>query len=144
MIVKEYRSALKQTAVASAFPYGYTLTIWTSGAVLSHARGLPTTGDAFLFMAGALAGFALVALVAFGGLRSETVPDRGALSVWEAFHLLSIGAAIGVAALVAHLLHSFAAWPLVGFLATVIYLATVALQISLLAAAGESRETEPD
>ena len=35
-----YKSALRATVAASAAPYGYTLTIWTTGAVLSHARGI--------------------------------------------------------------------------------------------------------
>jgi hypothetical protein len=41
-----YRSALRATVAASAAPYGYTLTIWTTGAILSHARGIPNTGEA--------------------------------------------------------------------------------------------------
>jgi hypothetical protein len=44
----------------SVAPYGYTLTVWTSGAVLTHARGIPSTADALLFMLGAVLGFALV------------------------------------------------------------------------------------
>ena len=50
-----YRSAVRTTVAASAAPYGYTLTIWTSGAVLSHARGIPSTGAALLFLVGAVA-----------------------------------------------------------------------------------------
>jgi hypothetical protein len=127
-----YHSALRQTVVSSAFPYGYTLTIWTSGAVLSHARGLPTTVDAFLFMGGALIGFASVALIAFGGLYSKNVRPPAVFSLWEAFHLFSIGLAIGVAAVVAHTVHSVVAWPLDGFLATVLYLTMTAIQIALV------------
>jgi hypothetical protein len=127
-----YRRALRETVVASAFPYGYTLTIWTSGAVLSHARGLPTTADAFLFMGGALIGFALVAMIAFRELHSHRVRRIEIFSLWEAFHLLSIGLAIGVAAIVAHFVHSMAAWALDGFLATSLYLTTTALQIALV------------
>jgi hypothetical protein len=61
----------------SIAPYGYTLTVWTSGAVLTHARGIPTTVDALLFMVGAVVGFALVGVASFGGFRSAPIarPD---------------------------------------------------------------------
>jgi hypothetical protein len=133
MIGHKYREALKETVVASAFPYGYTLTIWTSGAVLSHERGLPTSVDAVLFMAGALVGFALVGTIAFCGFHSGHVRRLQIFSLWEAFHLLSIGLSIGLATTVAHLLHSKAAWPLDGFLATIVYLTMTALQIAIVA-----------
>jgi hypothetical protein len=128
-----YRNALEDTVVASAFPYGYTLTIWTSGAVLAHARGLPTTADAFLFMGGALIGFATVALIALRGFTSRRVAQPvQVFSLWGAFHLLSIGVAIATAAAVAHLVHNKAAWLLVGLLATALYLTVSAFQITLV------------
>jgi hypothetical protein len=37
----------------SIAPYGYTLTVWTSDAVLTHARGVPSAPDALLLMLGA-------------------------------------------------------------------------------------------
>ncbi len=143
MTGEHYRGALKQTVVSSAFPYGYTLTIWTSGAVLSHARGLPTTADAFLFMGGALIGFALVALIAFGGLYSQNVRPPAVFSLWEAFHLFSIGLAIGLAAIVAHLVHNMAAWPLDGFLATVLYLTMTAIQIAFVTGLDQEEPASP-
>src|SRR5437660_4917124 len=72
-----YGSALRTAVAASAAPYGYTLTIWTSGAVLSHARGIPGAGDALLFLAGAVAAYVLVA-----GRRLQ--PDAGRLGrLWR-------------------------------------------------------------
>lgn len=58
----EYRRNLRAALGASAGPYGYTLTIWTTGAVLIHAFGMPSPLDAFLFMAGAVVAFAFVGL----------------------------------------------------------------------------------
>ena len=52
-MLARYRSALRATIAASAAPYGYTLTVWTSGAVLSHARGIPSAAEALLFLGGA-------------------------------------------------------------------------------------------
>ena len=61
-----YRRALQLTVAAAAAPYGYTLTVWTSGAVVAHERGIPDAVGAILFAAGAIIGFALVGLVAYG------------------------------------------------------------------------------
>ena|SRR5215211_2249260 len=60
------RAALGTMVAASAAPYGYTVTIWSSGAVLMHSHGTPNVGDVFLFIAGALTGFALLSLAAQG------------------------------------------------------------------------------
>ena len=46
------RAALATVVAASAVPYGYTLTIWGSGAVLLRSLGAPTAAEAFIFAAG--------------------------------------------------------------------------------------------
>jgi hypothetical protein len=38
------RRAFATTVSASAAPYGYTLTVWSSGALLIHFRGSPAVG----------------------------------------------------------------------------------------------------
>ena len=60
-----YRHSLRQAVGASAGPYGYTLTIWTSGAVLVHKEGLPTGGEAVLFALGSIIAFAAAGAFAF-------------------------------------------------------------------------------
>ncbi len=118
-----YRKKLRTTVGSSAAPYGYTLAIWTTGAVLTNARGIPDTLAAFAFMAGAVLGFALVGALAFGGITKHFDQDHGdAPLIWGSFHFFSIGAAIGVAALVAYFVESFIAWPLGAFLSTTTYL----------------------
>lgn len=127
-----YRDHLQAAVVASAAPYGYTLTVWTSGAVAMHARGLPSAWQALLFLAGAVAGFAAVGAAALGGpgrvLRSSRAT---AVRLWGAFHVPSVGLAIGAVALVVDLVHSALAWPLVGFAATATYLLAIAAQFTL-------------
>ncbi len=46
----DYREHLHTAVGSSAAPYGYTLATWTTGAVLTHAYGIPATTDALLFM----------------------------------------------------------------------------------------------
>jgi hypothetical protein len=70
-----YRPALRAAVAASAAPYGYTLTIWTSGAVLSHTRGIPSAVEALLFLVGAVAAFALVGGLAVGGRPQRLAPE---------------------------------------------------------------------
>src|SRR5947209_6189379 len=60
-----YRRAVRRAVSMSLGPYGYTVTIWTSGGVLIHARGAPNAIDALLFMLGAVAGFASVGIASF-------------------------------------------------------------------------------
>jgi hypothetical protein len=111
-------------------PYGYTVTIWTSGGVLIHTRGAPSSIDALLFMLGAVSGYASVGIVSFGsaGARALTVNPP---AIWAGFHVIGIGLAIGAATVVAQGVHSTAAWPLGGFVVTSIYLLVLAAQLAL-------------
>ncbi|MGI9184006.1 MAG: hypothetical protein ACR2GZ_03435 [Solirubrobacteraceae bacterium] len=122
----------------SAIPYGYTLTIWTSGAAIERSHGTPTVGDTFLFLIGAVAGFALLGSLSQIEDDPPLKPKPGDLIRTGLIQILAVGLALGAAALVA-LLHSFAVWPLGGYAATVIYLAVVAMEL-----AGSSRVASSD
>jgi hypothetical protein len=128
----DYRSHLQSAVAASAAPYGYTLTIWTSGAVASHERGLPTTGDALLFLLGAVFGFGLAAAIAYGR-PTEIFASRehGMVRLWGGFHLISVGLAIAASSLVVSAVESWLAWPLVGLIATFTYLLVIAGQFTI-------------
>ena len=138
---KRYKSALRVTVASSAAPYGYTLTIWTSGAVLSHAQGIPNAGEALLFLAGAVAGYALVGGLAFGGLSEQLVPEPARAVVWGGLHLVSVALAIGAASLVAHFVEDVAAWLLGGFLVTGVYLVASAAQLTIALATARGTQT---
>ena len=127
-----YRTHLRTVVASSAAPYGYTLTVWTSGAVAIHARGIPTTLDALMFLGGAVAGFAAVGALAHGsaGRVLNAAPDAR-VRLWGGFHVPSVGAAIGAVALVTALVEDALAWPLVGFAATSIYLLVIAAQFTI-------------
>ena len=127
-----YRTHLKTVVATSAAPYGYTLTIWTSGAVATHARGIPTAWDALLLLVGAVLGFAIVAALAYGH-PSELLASRehGSVRLWGGFHLVSVGLAIGAAALVTTVVKDPVVWMIVGLAATVVYLVVIALQFTL-------------
>ncbi|HEY1355410.1 MAG TPA: hypothetical protein VGF09_03760 [Solirubrobacterales bacterium] len=127
-----YRAHLQAAVATSAAPYGYTLTIWTSGAVTTHAEGLPTTIDALLFLAGAVAGFALVGAGAHGSaVRVFRNPEESAVRLWGGFHIPSVAVAIAGSSIVVALFSGPVVWPLVGFFATSIYLLGIAAQFTI-------------
>lgn len=142
MLRTRYRKALRGTVAASAAPYGYTLTIWTSGAVLSHARGIPDTAEALLFLIGAVSAYALVGGLAFGGLSEHAAPEPAPPVVFGGLHLFSVGAAIGAASLVAHFVTNTTAWPLAGFFATSLYLLVSASQLGIAQATRSGSPSE--
>jgi uncharacterized YccA/Bax inhibitor family protein len=131
-----YRKAARQAVSLSIAPYGYTLTVWTSGAVLTHARGIPNTGDALLFLVGAVGGFALVGVASFGRLTARVEIDARQPALWAGFHVLSVGVAIGATTAIAHLLEDRGAWAIGGFAATLSYLVLLALQLALATETG--------
>ena len=128
----DYRYHLRGVIAASAAPYGYTLTLWTTGAVASHAEGLPSALDALLLLAGAVAGFALVGTYAFGSINEVLIPrTAGEVRVWGGMHLPSVGSSILLVALIIHTVRGVWVWPVVGLVATATYLLVIGVQFWL-------------
>jgi hypothetical protein len=128
-----YRQHLRGVVAASAAPYGYTLTVWTAGAVATHAQGsLPSSADALLLLIGAVLGFGAVGAFAFNGINGVLAPGtRGEVRVWGGMHLPSVGLSIAAITGLTHLVHGRLMWTLVGFCATVIYLLAIGAQFWL-------------
>jgi hypothetical protein len=122
-------------ASGSAVPYGYTVTLWSSGAVLSHVHGPPDLPRIALFMVSAIAGYNL-----FGGVaRRLSMPSSddfgGHVKVIAGMlNWLAVAAAVA-AAWVCSQLPSAAAWAAGPGAATVVYLTLSAVQL----AAAEAR-----
>lgn len=117
----------------SAAPYGYTLTLWTSGATATHAQGtLPSSVDALLLLVGAVAGFGAVAVAGFGGLNGVLAAETGgAVRVWGGLHLPSVGMSILLVTGLTSLVRGWFLWPAVGFTATATYLLVLTAQFWL-------------
>jgi len=128
----DYRHHLRSVVTASAAPYGYTLTLWTGGAVATHSEGVPSTVDALLLLGGAVLGFAAVGAYAFGGINGVLSPGASReVRLWGGLHLPSVGSSILLVTLVAHLVSGHVVWPLVGFIATATYLLVIGVQFWL-------------
>jgi hypothetical protein len=131
-----YLRALATVVRRSAIPYGYTITIWTSGAVLEHGHGRPTLGQTYLFLLGAVGGFAVVALIAARSAPRRLEPAAGAVLLIGAINVLALGLALGAAALVS-MIRGGAAWPLGSFAATTVYLLAASVELLLAQRGGE-------
>ncbi|HET7324338.1 MAG TPA: hypothetical protein VFJ06_08410 [Halococcus sp.] len=70
------RELLARNLVAESEAYGYTLTIWAGGEIAIHLYGSPSLTQIFLYVIGALIGFAGLALLAFPHLFTDRDPDR--------------------------------------------------------------------
>jgi hypothetical protein len=118
---------------ASAAPYGYTVTLWSSGAVLLRSHGTPHVAEVFAFLAGALAGFELMALLARGSLgRADLLGDPADRVRAGMLHVLAVGGSVGAVALLAEI-DSWPAWPLSAFAATACYLFLASLELTVVA-----------
>lgn len=120
-----YRSDLRGVVGSSATAYGYTLTVWSTGSVLSHAYGPPSPPLVFAFLAGAVLAFAVVGVLAFGGVTTEFGGGSGHVQLWGSFHFLSAGLAVGAAWLTSLVAPSLLGWALGAFVATAAYLVVV-------------------
>lgn len=105
----------------SALPYGYTLTVWSSGAVLMHEHGPPAVGDVFMFIAGGGAAFAFLALLARRVTGEPLGPGFGSLERAGVLNVTGSLAGVGLVALIAGI-PGHLAWPLGSFAGTLAYL----------------------
>ena len=129
--IEQYAGSAKAVLQGSALPYGYTITLWSTGAMVMSKHGPPKPGSVFLFAAGAIAGFAVMALLLARASASDPVePTSSDLLATGMTHVAAVGAAVGAAALIAHLA-SGVVWPLASFVATTAYLVLASLQLAI-------------
>lgn len=122
---RRYRSDLRNVVGSSATAYGYTLTVWSTGSILSYAYGPPSPPLVFAFFGGAVLAFALIGALAFGDVTALPVGEANRTELWGSFHFLSVALAVGAAWLVSAYAPSFPGWPLGAFVSTIAYLVVV-------------------
>ena len=133
------RAALATAVTASAAPYGYTLVISGSAALLLRFNGLPSTGDVFMFLAGGIGGFNILGLVAEELLPgTKPIERRQARVLAGILDWIAVGAAVGAVAVLAEL-HGWVSWLLGPLVATVVYLLIAALQLAAVSDRGALR-----
>ncbi len=129
------RRHLRTSVVESAAPYGYTLTIFGAGSVTEYIVGKPHVFEVLLYLGGAVGGFLLIGLVAYGRLtvrlrKPEPTPE----AIWGHAAVLSAGLSIFACWVFLQVLDTNLSWLIVGFLATAIYLFLNAVQTTIASA----------
>jgi hypothetical protein len=131
---RRYRASLALVVAASSTPYGYTVSIWSTGAILMSSHGVPSGAQVVGFIGGALGGFALLGLASRRHLTGGSSPHQAGDRVTAGtLHWIAVSAAVGGVALIRPL-PGWAAWPLGSFVATTTYLLAAGLQLTLVSA----------
>jgi hypothetical protein len=104
-------------------PFGYTLTIWSSGAIAIGRYGFPKFGDIFAFLLGGITAYVILALLS---IRSAPTASRLEVRRSTTLNVCAIIAAIAVSAI-----SRLVSVPYLGFFAasgagTLVYIVTLA------------------
>jgi hypothetical protein len=111
---------------------GYSISITAAFALLQTSRNDTGISAIFLYAAGAVLAFAIVACLASGFFREELEDESSNVkSLAGAFSFLSVGLALGVAYLGGLLIPGIVAWLVSGFLTSVVYVASVGLELTM-------------
>ena len=112
--------------------YGYSVSITAAFALLQTSRSDTGVLEIFVFAAGAVVAFALIAALASGFFREELEDQPSNVkSLAGALSFFSVGLALGVAYVVGILIQSLAGWPVSAFLTTIVYVASVGLELAV-------------
>lgn len=123
-----YARALKTSLLGTALPYGFALTVFTSGQALLHLHGSPNVGQLYLFAAGVAAAYGSLRLFTWGTPTAGSSPSKTDHPVRAgSVHVAAIGLGLGTAALLGQI-PGGVAWPLAGLCSTLVYLLVNALE----------------
>lgn len=85
----EPKTRLTHNLLAESEAYGYTLTIWGAGALLINTYGTPGLSEVFLYIGGALSGFAALGAVAFDSITTAPNEQDRQVVVVSIIHVLA-------------------------------------------------------
>lgn len=127
---EHYRRILSRIAASIDLPFGYTLSVWAAGHLVTSRFGFPTPTHVFLFVGGAISGYLLIGGISFpyfSGLGVRRIPGATLLNA------ASLIAAAAVSLMALFVNSAALGFFLGGFLATAVY----ALMLSLLVYVGQ-------
>ena len=112
--------------------YGYSISITAAFAILQTSRSDTGILEIFVFAAGGVVAFAIIAALVSGFFREELEDQPSNVkSLAGALSFFSVGLALGVAYLVGILLKGLAAWPVSAFLTTLVYVTAVGIELAV-------------
>lgn len=125
---RDLSAALGAVVGATAFPFGYTISIWSGGALLINANGHPGAGSTFAFAGGAVIGFIPLALVAHRTIGEPPAADARDRLIAGTLNAIAVTTSLAAVALIAEI-HSWPAWPLASAAVTLSYIVGAAAQL---------------
>ncbi|GAA4941753.1 hypothetical protein GCM10023224_24870 [Streptomonospora halophila] len=140
LYLRELRLALRNNSGA----YGYSVMITGTLAVLTAVNRSPQVGQVFLFLLGAVLSFAAVEVLATRVFTKPMNEDEATkvIALGSSLNFASIAVAVGAAALVALVLPSTLSWTAGGFVASLVYLLTAAVEMAVARRIEEYRNLE--
>jgi hypothetical protein len=134
-----------QTAVVdNSTAFGFSVTVTASYGALDRLAADPSLGDVAGFAVCAAAAFALLQVVTTRGFRRRPgTATRQVVLLGTAFDIVSVALGVGTAMLVGAVVPAWGAWALGGFLASLVFTGSQAIEL-VVAARLERREGELD
>ena len=127
-----YASGLKTSVHNNAIAYGFSIMITAALALISASRDTPGIWEVLTFAGGAVLAFTIVEAFVYVALRHRLEEESMEVRLLgSVFSFLSIGLALGAVWIVERFLGGLLAWPAGSFLATLIYVCMLALELSM-------------
>jgi len=128
-----YLQAIRTGLHGAGLPYGYAITVWSTGSALAGQHGMPSLIDIYLFTAGAVAAYGGLTLLTW---KTEGEADRPLTRSPRpvragVVHVAAIALAVTSAALIARI-PGDVAWMLAPFVATLLYLGVSSVEVALV------------
>lgn len=140
--MRRYLTGLDTAVSSAAVAFGFTLTVWSSGAFLISSQGSPGAGQVVLFATGTILAYGTLEVVTARAGTGSTL-QIGQSPHWlraGVVHTAAIAAALAAAAFLAQL-DTRVAWIVAPFVAVVLYLLISGIEMALLDAEGAGEES---
>jgi hypothetical protein len=134
-----YRAGVRSAVQTAGLPYGYTVTMWSSGQVLIHFHGTPNLGLVALFAGGALLGFGILR-IATADRDAASGGNLAAGPSWVrggGIQALAVAVTLAAVAAFGALLAPALSWAAGGVATVVGYLGVTGLEYALQAHAAD-------
>ena len=117
----------------NAQAFGFSITVTVSFGVLSILQPAPGVGDLFLFAISGVLAFSLLNVVVVLALRhaDRREPGSRATLIGTATDFVGVGAAVGTAIGIGHLVNGVLAWILTPFLAGCVYVLVQSVELAV-------------
>lgn len=132
--MNRYRSVLQTVVAKEAKAYGFTIVVWSAGALLITERGKPTPSAVLAFAGGIMLAQAIVLLAAYGSPTNVWTSRQHPEYVWSAFHALPVAAGVLLGWLLAAATSGLWAYLLAPLCAVLAYELLLGLESMLLSA----------